>query len=301
MNPPPPRPPPPPPPPPSPPPPPPRLSYAAAPGEEGGDLLPSSGLVTSSDDYYPTVAINALMRVLRDPAHSSQHLAVIRALLHIFKALSLNAVPYLPKVLPVLFGVLRNGEDTLREEIFNAIRALVGCVRQHMRRFLPDLLALIHEFWPLAPRTCLALMADLGTALKDDFRWVRDAGSSGQARPGQGGLGVGEEGGSECQCGGGAQHCTTQWGTRSMWGSSSCVLSNQRVGTYYCSCSYSCTPPAMMVSLLCASACAAADGIMEAYAHVHPCPSPCPRLPPCGLQAVRARAAAQVCRAVQRG
>ncbi|KAG2491268.1 hypothetical protein HYH03_010473, partial [Edaphochlamys debaryana] len=139
-------------------------------GGAGGDLLPSSGLVTSSEDYYPTVAINALVRVLRDPALSSQHLAVIRALLSVFRALQLNVVPYLPKVLPILFGVLRQGDEALREEILGALRALVGSVRQHMRRFLPELLALLHEFWPAAPRTCLALMADLGTALRDDFR-----------------------------------------------------------------------------------------------------------------------------------
>jgi FKBP12-rapamycin complex-associated protein len=43
-------------------------------GEDyGTDLLPSAGLVTSSEDYYPTVAINALMRVLRDSALASQH------------------------------------------------------------------------------------------------------------------------------------------------------------------------------------------------------------------------------------
>ncbi|GLC61314.1 hypothetical protein PLESTB_001742500 [Pleodorina starrii] len=144
-----------------------------APGDDGGasgDLLPSSGLVTSSEDYYPTVAINALMRVLRDPALASQHLAVIRALLSIFKALQLNVVPYLPKVLPILFGVLRGGDEALREEILGSLRALVGYVRQHMRRFLPDLLQLVHEFWLTAPRTCLALIADLGMALRDDIR-----------------------------------------------------------------------------------------------------------------------------------
>ncbi len=33
-------------------------------GDDGGaDLFPASGLVSSSDEYYPTVAINALMRV----------------------------------------------------------------------------------------------------------------------------------------------------------------------------------------------------------------------------------------------
>jgi FKBP12-rapamycin complex-associated protein len=41
--------------------------------ELAGDLLSSTGLVTSSEEYYPTVAINALMRTLRDPAMSSHH------------------------------------------------------------------------------------------------------------------------------------------------------------------------------------------------------------------------------------
>ena len=62
-----------------------------------GDLLPATGLVTSSEDYYPTVAINALMRNLRDPAMSSHHPQVIRSLFYIFQALHLASVPYLPK------------------------------------------------------------------------------------------------------------------------------------------------------------------------------------------------------------
>ena len=64
----------------------------------GGDFLSSSGLVTSSEEYYPTVAINALMRALRDPAMSSHHPQVVDSLFRIFKALQLAAVPFLPKV-----------------------------------------------------------------------------------------------------------------------------------------------------------------------------------------------------------
>ena len=44
------------------------------------------------------VSINALMRVLRDPSLASQHMNVIAAIMSIFKALSLQSVPYLPKV-----------------------------------------------------------------------------------------------------------------------------------------------------------------------------------------------------------
>lgn len=54
--------------------------------------------MTSSEDYYPTVAINALMRNLRDSAMSSHHPQVIRSLFYIFQALHLGSVPYLPKV-----------------------------------------------------------------------------------------------------------------------------------------------------------------------------------------------------------
>ena len=63
----------------------------------GGDLLSSSGLVTSSEEYYPTVAINALMRALRDPAMASHHAQVVRSLFSIFQGLRLAAVPFLPK------------------------------------------------------------------------------------------------------------------------------------------------------------------------------------------------------------
>lgn len=69
----------------------------------GGDLLSSSGLVTSSEEYYPTVAINALMRSLKDPAMSSHHPQVVRSLFYIFQALQLAAVPFLPKVGASLF------------------------------------------------------------------------------------------------------------------------------------------------------------------------------------------------------
>ena len=66
--------------------------------DAAADLLPATGLLTSSEDYYPTVAINALMRVLRDPSLSSQHAAVVGALMHIFRALGSASMPYLPKV-----------------------------------------------------------------------------------------------------------------------------------------------------------------------------------------------------------
>ncbi|KAF5177476.1 Serine/threonine-protein kinase TOR [Thalictrum thalictroides] len=141
------------------------------------DLWPS---FATSEDYYPTVAINSLMRILRDPSLSSYHQKVVGSLLFIFKSMGLACVPFLPKVLPDLFHIVRTCEDGLKEYITWKLGTLVSIVRQHVRKYLPELLALVSELWssfslPAANRTVrgspiLHLIEQLCLALNDEFR-----------------------------------------------------------------------------------------------------------------------------------
>ncbi|KAH9295237.1 hypothetical protein KI387_038825, partial [Taxus chinensis] len=131
----------------------------------------------TSEDYFSTVAINSLMRILRDPSLSSYHQKVVGSLMFIFKSMGLASVPYLPKVLPDLFHIVRTCEDGLKEFITWKLGTLVSIVRQHIRKYLPDLLALISEFWSsfsLAatsrPSPILHLVEQLCLALNDEFR-----------------------------------------------------------------------------------------------------------------------------------
>ena len=55
---------------------------------------------SSSDDYYQTVAVNALLSILRDQGLSSQHHKVIEAVMSIFKTQGLKCVSFLPQVSP---------------------------------------------------------------------------------------------------------------------------------------------------------------------------------------------------------
>jgi FKBP12-rapamycin complex-associated protein len=50
-------------------------------------------------------------------------------------------------VLPVLFAVLHVCDEPLRELLLAQLVELVVVVRQHIRRFLPDLLSILGEFW----------------------------------------------------------------------------------------------------------------------------------------------------------
>ncbi|KAH0728770.1 hypothetical protein KY284_004635 [Solanum tuberosum] len=141
------------------------------------DLWPS---FATSEDYYSTVAINSLMRILRDPSLSSYHQKVVGSLMFIFKSMGLGCVPYLPKVLPDLFHIVRICEDGLKEFITWKLGTLVSIARQHIRKYLPELLSLISELWssfslPVANRPVhiapiLHLVEQLCLALNDEFR-----------------------------------------------------------------------------------------------------------------------------------
>ncbi|XP_052193242.1 serine/threonine-protein kinase TOR isoform X2 [Diospyros lotus] len=141
------------------------------------DLWPS---FATSEDYYSTVAINSLMRILRDPSLSSYHQKVVASLMFIFKSMGLGCVPYLPKVLPDLFHIVRTCEDGLKEFITWKLGTLVSIVRQHIRKYLPELLCLISELWssfslpaahrPVHGSPILHLVEQLCLALNDEFR-----------------------------------------------------------------------------------------------------------------------------------
>lgn len=57
-----------------------------------------SGPGTSPDDYYQTVAINALLSILRDQSQTGQHHKVIEAIMSTFKTQGLKCVAFLPQV-----------------------------------------------------------------------------------------------------------------------------------------------------------------------------------------------------------
>jgi serine/threonine-protein kinase mTOR len=138
------------------------------------DPLPSVGLMTHSDDFYPKVAINALLKQLRDLKMAPQHSEVVTALMYIFKDLKLGSVQYLSSALPVLFSVVRSSEEGLQQFVCRQLVDLVRVVQGHMRKYLPDFLELIKEFWdlqrPALLKLQLQLLAWLARALQEDMR-----------------------------------------------------------------------------------------------------------------------------------
>jgi len=139
------------------------------------DLFPSGAPATSSEEYYPAVAINALMRLLRDPSSALLHSRAVQALFKIIRSMGMGFVPFLSTVVPVLLSITVRADDVNRRiEMIRALADLVVFMRQHIRKFLADILSLIDVFWeeestPVTPHI-LFLLTELAFTLREDLR-----------------------------------------------------------------------------------------------------------------------------------
>ena len=124
--------------------------------------------------YFPTVALVALMRVIRDPAGVSHQQSVVYAIIRIFSHIQEeDAASFLPHIVPVLLHIARNalgGTGKVEQRVWPLVELgkLVVIVKGHMRRFLPSIFSLTHEYWNQTPllRQILDFMQRIASSLE---------------------------------------------------------------------------------------------------------------------------------------
>ncbi len=108
----------------------------------------SSGAIsTLSEEYYPNVAIRALLKLLKDTSLLNLHANTIQSLLVVFQSLNVKSSVYLSEVMPELLFILREGDPTLHLYILEALSSIVSIVGLHIRPFVADLLAVVNGMW----------------------------------------------------------------------------------------------------------------------------------------------------------
>ena len=153
------------------------------------ELLVNMGSSCSLDDFYPSVAISALMRIIRDHTLSEYHTEVVLAVTYIFRALGIKSVPFIPQVIPSMIKVIRSlireidgksqhqpVSEAKYREVDNLLRqlgTLISIVRQHIRNYLDDIFRLLRDVWkaesPLQP-TLISLAEHISLALGSEFK-----------------------------------------------------------------------------------------------------------------------------------
>ncbi|KAI9816376.1 MAG: phosphatidylinositol kinase- protein kinase tor1 [Phylliscum demangeonii] len=133
-----------------------------------------AGLTPSHEEYYPQVAIGALIAIIKDSSLSNYNSAVIDALMNIFKTSGLKCIPFLPAVIPAFLIVIKSAAHGRLESYFSQLAVLVTIVRNHIRPFIHLLLELIKQYWYWQDSgslrlTILQLIESLARALQAEF------------------------------------------------------------------------------------------------------------------------------------
>ncbi|KAF9899171.1 phosphatidylinositol kinase- protein kinase tor1, partial [Lobosporangium transversale] len=131
-----------------------------------------SGVEPSSDEYYPTVVINTLLKILKDPSLSQQYQPATQAILNIFRSLQLKMVLFLPQIMPVYLAIMQSGTVLNLDFYFEKMGALVQIVGLHIRPFIPDLMRLIEDNWnhTRLQERIIILIESIAIALDGDFK-----------------------------------------------------------------------------------------------------------------------------------
>jgi FKBP12-rapamycin complex-associated protein len=132
-----------------------------------------SGITPSSDEYYPTVVINTLMGLLKDPSLTQYHTQVIDAVMNIYLTMGLKCVSFLGQVVPAFISVIRSGGIHNADGYFNHLSQLVRIVRQHIRPYLKPVVTIIEEYWAKSAQlhsTILSLIESIARALEGEFK-----------------------------------------------------------------------------------------------------------------------------------
>jgi FKBP12-rapamycin complex-associated protein len=135
--------------------------------------LMMTGLTPSSKEYFPTVVINALLQILKDPSLAQHHALVIEAIMNIFRTLGLECVSFLDKIIPAFLSVIRSSPTSRLDSYFSQLSILVTIVRQHIRNFLPDIVTVLQEYWNISPTlqaNILMLVEAISRSLEGEFK-----------------------------------------------------------------------------------------------------------------------------------
>ncbi|OWB72318.1 hypothetical protein B5S31_g2025 [[Candida] boidinii] len=131
-----------------------------------------NGKSPSNDDYFPTVVIKTLLKILKDSSLSNYHPAVIQAIMHIFKTLGIKCVQFLDQVIPGFAAVMHICPPAMLETYFQQLGDLIRIVKLNIRPFLPDIFQLIREFFPNVNLqvTIIGVTEQVSKALDNEFK-----------------------------------------------------------------------------------------------------------------------------------
>lgn len=134
------------------------------------DLLPS--MIEDSTQYFPTVAVNALIRILLEPRNSVHYQGTFVAIMYICKSQRKRIAPHLDKIIPAFLYAMEKVNASLRKFLFEQLCDLVELVEEQIQPHLDHvaMLSIIRRYWDDHLEEVLNLVKKMATSISEGFR-----------------------------------------------------------------------------------------------------------------------------------
>lgn len=134
------------------------------------DILPS--MISDSAQYFPTVAVNALIRILLEPRNSVHYQGTFVAIMYICKSQRKRVAAHLDKIIPAFLYTMEKVNRSLRKFLFEQLCDLVQIVEEQIQPHLDHvaMLSIVHSYWDDHLEEVLNLVKKLANSLGEHFR-----------------------------------------------------------------------------------------------------------------------------------
>uniref|UniRef100_A0A6B2KWH7 Serine/threonine-protein kinase TOR n=1 Tax=Arcella intermedia TaxID=1963864 RepID=A0A6B2KWH7_9EUKA len=133
------------------------------------------GISQQSEDYYPSITLHLLLRILKNPrSNSVTYLTlVIQIVVTIFKSIGVRCVGYLKHFIVPFIDVMNAFGDgnNLREFVLTQLKGLVSIIQHHTRDHLPHLMRIMTDYWyhENLQEPIILLLQEISNVLGDEF------------------------------------------------------------------------------------------------------------------------------------
>lgn len=131
-----------------------------------------NGKGPTNEDYFPTVVIQTLLKISKDPSLSAHHLVVTQTIMNIFKILGLKCVMFLDDIIPGFVSVMHTCPQSVLNVYFQQLGELIGIAKLNIRPYLPQVFKLLKEFFPIVKlqSRIIGVIEQVSKALEDEFK-----------------------------------------------------------------------------------------------------------------------------------
>ncbi|ETO28610.1 phosphatidylinositol kinase Tor2 [Reticulomyxa filosa] len=158
-------------------------AVAAIDNNSSGNLKSQSDislLDSRSEDYYPTVVVHSLCKMLADNGLRVYHYDVLRAIVDVLKHVGKSRCgAFLAQVMPILLDIMKQSvaDVSHRQTLLETLITIISVCESHIRDYLDQVFEIVQAYWNVSNSTdvqlqslLLQLLTQINFALGDELK-----------------------------------------------------------------------------------------------------------------------------------